>query len=87
MLVASWREPVTIFCPNCGKPNTDTATQCVACNTPLKPKTAGSRFKGTMMMTGVVADDELDMFLSPEWFRTSLVDIFWKPPMYIANTD
>src|SRR5690606_16728338 len=44
---------VTVFCPNCGKPNTDTATQCVACGTALKPKAAGSKFKGTMMMTGV----------------------------------
>ncbi|MDQ3033840.1 MAG: zinc-ribbon domain-containing protein, partial [Myxococcota bacterium] len=46
---------MTVFCPNCGKPNTDTATQCVACATALKPKAAGSKFKGTMMMTGVAA--------------------------------
>ncbi|MFN7702405.1 MAG: zinc-ribbon domain-containing protein, partial [Deltaproteobacteria bacterium] len=39
---------MTVFCPNCGKPNTDTATQCVACGTALKPKAAASKFKGTM---------------------------------------
>ena len=44
---------MTVFCPSCGKPNMDSATQCVACGTALKPKTAGSKFKGTMMMTGV----------------------------------
>ncbi|MBN8611501.1 MAG: zinc-ribbon domain-containing protein, partial [Deltaproteobacteria bacterium] len=43
---------MTVFCPNCGKPNTDTATQCVACATALKPKAAASKFKGTMMMSG-----------------------------------
>ncbi|MGE3633501.1 MAG: zinc-ribbon domain-containing protein, partial [Sandaracinaceae bacterium] len=27
---------MTVFCPNCGKPNTDTASQCVACGTELQ---------------------------------------------------
>ncbi|MEQ9650062.1 MAG: zinc-ribbon domain-containing protein, partial [Sandaracinaceae bacterium] len=43
---------MTVFCPNCGKPNTDSAHQCVACGTELKPKSSG-KFKGTMMMSGV----------------------------------
>ena len=48
---------MTVYCPNCGKPNTDEATQCVSCGTALsKPeKKAGSKFKGTMMMAGVSA--------------------------------
>ncbi|MEM9195754.1 MAG: zinc ribbon domain-containing protein, partial [Myxococcota bacterium] len=47
---------MTVFCPNCGKPNTDTATQCVSCGHELKPA-GGSRakFKGTMMMTAATA--------------------------------
>jgi len=33
---------VTVFCPNCGKPNTDTATACVACAQVFKRRrTAG----------------------------------------------
>ncbi|MBK8172469.1 MAG: hypothetical protein IPK60_19300 [Sandaracinaceae bacterium] len=47
---------MTVFCPNCGKPNTDEAAQCVSCSTALTPKVggaSGSKFKGTMMMTGV----------------------------------
>ncbi|HJL16090.1 MAG TPA: zinc-ribbon domain-containing protein, partial [Sandaracinaceae bacterium LLY-WYZ-13_1] len=43
---------MTLFCPNCGKPNTDEATQCVACGTELQPKSS-QKFKGTMMMSGV----------------------------------
>jgi hypothetical protein len=47
---------VTVFCPNCGSPNTDEATACAKCGTALKaagPKVAPSKFKGTMMMSGV----------------------------------
>jgi hypothetical protein len=44
---------VTVFCSNCGKPNPAAATQCVACGTPLNPKGGGSKFKGTIMMTGL----------------------------------
>jgi hypothetical protein len=47
---------VTVFCPNCGTPNTDEATACAKCGTALKaagPKVAPSKFKGTMMMSGV----------------------------------
>ena len=47
---------MTVFCPNCGKPNTDEASACAACGTELKaasPKVAASKFKGTMMMSGV----------------------------------
>lgn len=29
---------MTTFCPNCGKPNTDTAALCVACSQVLKYK-------------------------------------------------
>ncbi|MBX3271169.1 MAG: zinc ribbon domain-containing protein, partial [Sandaracinaceae bacterium] len=43
---------MTLFCPNCGKPNLDSATQCVACGTELRPKSP-AKFKGTMMMSGV----------------------------------
>ena len=49
---------MTIYCPNCGTPNTDTATSCVGCNTELKNPNAGEKkpkFKGTMMMSGVGA--------------------------------
>lgn len=47
---------VTVFCPNCGKPNTDTATSCVSCGTELKPSgPRAGKFKGTMMMSGVNA--------------------------------
>jgi len=47
---------VTVFCPNCGTPNTDEATACAKCGTALTaagPKVAPSKFKGTMMMSGV----------------------------------
>ncbi|MCA9600551.1 MAG: zinc ribbon domain-containing protein, partial [Myxococcales bacterium] len=40
---------MTVFCPNCGKPNTDEATKCVACGAELK-KQGAKKFKGTMMM-------------------------------------
>ncbi len=48
---------MTVFCPNCGKPNTDQATQCISCGTALKPTAAGgaAKFKGTMMMGSVNA--------------------------------
>lgn len=43
---------MTVFCPSCGKPNTEQASHCVACGYKLdKPRPAG-RFKGTMMMSG-----------------------------------
>jgi len=45
---------VTVYCPNCGKPNTDEATKCIGCSTELAPvKKAPARFKGTMMMSGM----------------------------------
>lgn len=47
---------MTIYCPSCGKPNTDQAEKCASCGKELeKPKPAGSKFKGTMMMTGMPA--------------------------------
>lgn len=48
---------MTVFCPNCGKPNTDQATKCISCATELRPaaRPAGGKFKGTMMMAGVQA--------------------------------
>ncbi len=49
---------MTIYCPSCGKPNTDAATNCVSCNHELKPPSGGGRakFKGTMMMTGITPE-------------------------------
>ncbi|MFW6051446.1 MAG: zinc ribbon domain-containing protein, partial [Myxococcota bacterium] len=45
---------MTIYCPSCGKPNTDQAEKCASCGKELeKAKPAGSKFKGTMMMTGM----------------------------------
>jgi hypothetical protein len=42
---------VTIYCPSCGKPNTDQADKCASCGKELtKPKPAAPKFKGTMMM-------------------------------------
>ena len=48
---------MTVYCPNCGKPNTDEAASCVSCGSELKKPAGrkGSKFKGTMMMTGVTA--------------------------------
>ncbi|MBK6809307.1 MAG: zinc-ribbon domain-containing protein [Sandaracinaceae bacterium] len=42
---------MTIYCPSCGKPNTDEASNCISCGTELAKKKA-ARFKGTMMMSG-----------------------------------
>jgi hypothetical protein len=43
---------VTIYCPSCGKPNTDQAEKCVSCGAELgQAKAPGpKKFKGTMMM-------------------------------------
>jgi hypothetical protein len=43
---------VSIYCPSCGKPNTDQAEKCASCGADLgKAKPAGAKkFKGTMMM-------------------------------------
>ncbi len=48
---------MTVYCPNCGKPNTDEANACASCGTQLSKPGArkAGKFKGTMMMAGVTA--------------------------------
>ncbi len=48
---------MTVYCPNCGKPNTDEANACASCGTQLTKPGArkAAKFKGTMMMAGVTA--------------------------------
>lgn len=42
----------TVFCPNCGTKNDDSAQKCSQCGFDQKPKGAASKHKGTVMMTG-----------------------------------
>ncbi|NOY93100.1 MAG: zinc-ribbon domain-containing protein, partial [Deltaproteobacteria bacterium] len=48
---------MTVYCPNCGKPNTNEAQSCASCGTQLKQqkKSGASKFKGTMMMNNMGA--------------------------------
>ena len=70
---------MTIFCPNCGKPNTDTATQCVSCNTALKAKPGASKFKGTLMMSGVGGYGAIVVY-SAEERRTRFLEVGSRTP-------
>ena len=54
---AGRRRAMTVYCPECGKPNTAQATQCASCEHELKPEEAKRRFKGTMMMMNFPAKD------------------------------